>query len=78
MIFLFLDQNICCGYSKEPCQWDGSFGHPKHMLKLMDKKKWLFLRSFCAQKFSLSKPMLSNSNQPAQLHRFARMLKNCI
>ena len=23
-------QNICCGYSKEPSQRDGSFGHPKH------------------------------------------------
>ena len=29
--FLFLNQNICCGYSKEPSQWDGSFEHPKHM-----------------------------------------------
>ena len=26
--FLFLNQNICCGYSKEPSQWDGSFEHP--------------------------------------------------
>ena len=31
----FLNQNICCGYSKEPSQWDGSFEHPKHMFKLM-------------------------------------------
>ena len=29
LIFLFLNQNVCCGYSKE---------HPKHMLKLMGKK----------------------------------------
>ena len=29
--FLFLNQNIFCGYSKEPSQWDGSFEHPKHM-----------------------------------------------
>ena len=28
IIFLFLYQNICCGYSKEPSQWDGSFEHP--------------------------------------------------
>ena len=35
---LFLIQNICCGYSKEPIQWDGSFEHPKHMFKLMGKK----------------------------------------
>ena len=32
MIFLFLNQNICCEYSKELSQWD------KHMLKLMGKK----------------------------------------
>ena len=30
--FLYLNQNICCGYSKEPSQWDGSFEQPKHML----------------------------------------------
>ena len=28
---LFLIQNICCGYSKEPSQGDGSFEHQKHM-----------------------------------------------
>ena len=37
-ILLFLNQNIFCGYSKEPSQWDGSFEHPKNMFKLMDKK----------------------------------------
>ena len=35
LFFLFLNQNICCGYSKEPSQWDGSFENPKHMSKLM-------------------------------------------
>ena len=30
---LFLIQNLRCGYSKEPSQWDGSFEHPKHMFK---------------------------------------------
>ena len=44
LIFLFLNQNICCGYSKEPSQWDGSFEHPKHLLKLMGKKIFTFLR----------------------------------
>ena len=38
LFFLFLNQNICCGYSKEPSHRDGSFEHPKHMFKLMDKK----------------------------------------
>ena len=37
LFFLFLNQNICCGYSKEPCQWDNSFEHPKHVLKLMSR-----------------------------------------
>ena len=44
MIFLFLNQNICCGYSKELSEWDGSFEHPKHMLKIMDKKTFTILR----------------------------------
>ena len=38
LFFLLLNQNICCGYSKEPSQWDGSFEHPEQMFKLMDKK----------------------------------------
>ena len=43
IFFFFLNQNICCGYSKEPSQWDGSFEHPKYMLKLMGKKIFTFL-----------------------------------
>ena len=42
---LFLVQNISCGFSKEPSQRDGSFEHPKHMLKLMGKKIFTILRS---------------------------------
>ena len=43
----FSRKKICCGYSKnrhdetvskEPSRCDGSFEHPKHMFKLMDKK----------------------------------------
>ena len=45
IIFLFLNQNICCGYSKEPSQRDGSFEHPKQMLKLMGKKIFTIIRS---------------------------------
>ena len=41
---LFLIQNICCGYSKEPSQGDGSFEHPQHMFKLMGKKIIKILR----------------------------------
>ena len=48
LIFLFLNQNICCGYSKELSQWDGSYEHPKHMFKVIGKKiltfkRWKFL-----------------------------------
>ena len=35
----FLDQNICCWYSKEPSQLDGSFEHQKHIFRLFDKKR---------------------------------------
>ena len=38
IIFLFLNPNKFCGYSKELSQWDGSFEHPKHMFKLMGKE----------------------------------------
>ena len=37
--FLFYNQNICCEYSKEPFPLDGSFEHPKQMLKLINKNK---------------------------------------
>ena len=45
LIFLFLNQNICCGYSKEPSRWDGSFEHPKQVFKVMDKKMFAILFS---------------------------------
>ena len=38
LFFLSLNQNICCGYSEEPSQWDGSFEHSKHMFNLMGKE----------------------------------------
>ena len=43
-IFLFLNQNKCYGYSKEPSQWDSSFEPPNHMLKLMGMKIFTILR----------------------------------
>ena len=43
LYFFFLNQNICCGCSKEPFQWDRSFEHPKHMFKLINKKIIIFL-----------------------------------
>ena len=40
LIFLFLNQNIRCGYSKEPLKRGGSSESPEHiiMLKLLGKK----------------------------------------
>ena len=43
--YFFLNQNICCGCSKEPSHRYGSFEHLKHMFKLMDKKIFAILRS---------------------------------
>ena len=37
ILFLFLNQNIFCEYSKVSLDSD-SFEHKKHLLKLMDKK----------------------------------------
>ena len=44
IFFLFLKQDIYCGYSKEPSQWGSSFEHLQHMFKLMDKKVFTILR----------------------------------
>ena len=46
--FLFLNQNICCGYPKELSQWYGSVEQQKHMFRLLGKKivailRWKFL-----------------------------------
>ena len=45
LFFLFLNQNICCGYTKEPSQWVGSFEVPKHS-------------QFYAEKICLTGPMV--------------------
>ena len=36
-VFLTLNKNICCEYSKEPSQRDGSFEHTKYMFKQTGK-----------------------------------------
>ena len=66
LIFLFLNQNICCGYSKEPSQWDGSFEHPKHKLKLMGKKIFtILLWNPCSSKLMCEHTSCSYSVQPS-------------
>ena len=44
--FFFLNQNICCGYLKEPSLWHGSFEHPKQILQIMDQKIFTILLQF--------------------------------
>ena len=39
LFFLFLNQNMYCGCSKELSQGYSSFEHPKNMLKLMGNLK---------------------------------------
>ena len=53
LFFSFLNQNICCGYSKEPSQWDCSFEDPKHVLIAWQEKNC----NFCTNKFCLTGPM---------------------
>ena len=45
LFFLFLTQNICGWYSKEPSHWDGSFKHPNHVFYFTGKKLITILRS---------------------------------
>ena len=38
MVFLFLDENICCGYSVEVPQRGASNEYPQHMFSSRNKK----------------------------------------
>ena len=49
IIFVFLNQDICCVYSKEP------FEHPKHTFKHMIKK---IIKNLRSHKFRLSGAMV--------------------
>ena len=56
MIFLFLNQNICCGYSKESSPSRGSFEHPKNTLNLWVGKYLQFtLKIFLLGIYSVKK-----------------------
>ena len=60
LLFLFLNQNICCEYLKGQSQWDGCFEHSKHSLKLIGQKifttlRWHFLfLKICVLLFSMN------------------------
>ena len=54
LTLLFLNQRICCLYSKELSRWDDSFRHHKHMFGVMSKK----LLQFYHQRFCLFGSML--------------------
>ena len=49
---------------KRMVSMDGSFEHPKHMLKLMGKKEFTILRS----KICLSKPVIQYSTFKISMH----------
>ena len=42
ILFLFLDKNICCGYSLEAPCWGASNEYPQHMFSLRNKKDSIF------------------------------------
>ena len=70
--FLFLNENICCGYSLEVPQWGTSNKYPQHMFSLRNKKiiMWIpplicsyvlkFLASMLTTKQELSLLFLSD------------------
>ena len=81
LIFLYFNQNICCGYSKEPSQWDGSFEYPKHTFNLEVKniytnlrfKKCLsgHLRKYCKKNIRLAcKSNYYNKETTTETYRF--------
>ena len=47
ILFLFLNQNVCYGYSKETSQRDGSIEHSKHVFKLLGTKIITLRSKFC-------------------------------
>ena len=77
--FLFLNQDICCGCSKDLSQWDCSFEHPKHMFKLM-KIITIFCKKIFYDKFAPRHKSSSNvvcatskgSDQSANMCRLIR------
>ena len=75
LIFFFLNQNICGGYSKEPSQLDGSFEHPKHMLKLMNNNIQNFAQKCCSQ-FNISCDCTTNSYFSLKMEEVANTMVN--
>ena len=53
IFILYLNQNICCGYSKEPSQRDGYIELPKYMFKLMSME----INTILPSTFYLTEPM---------------------
>ena len=66
----FLIQNIWCGYSEEPSQWDGPLEQSNHMFKLMGKKIIKSLRNIISLSGSMnSSTSVQNMKKP--FHDFA-------
>ena len=67
IFFVFLNLIICCWYSKEPSQWDGSFQYQKQMFKWRDEKiftifcsKILFICTFMYGPRHSTKPVFGS------------------
>ena len=59
LFFLFLNQNICCGYSKNHLNETVLLSTQKHMFKLMDKKiiailRWKYLLNWPYDPYSIA------------------------
>ena len=78
---------MCCGYAKEPSHLDGSFEHPKHMFKLMDKKlianskniNFIYNRLFCCNHTCYSVGMVavtSESHNVTSASRYQKQILN--
>ena len=86
--FLFFNQNICCGYSKEPSRWDSSFEHPQHKvrryLQFFRFKFFIYLNLWRTKRAKWSSPwncILSRSIETARWrnnHSALTLGKQCL
>ena len=62
LFFLFLNQNICCGYSKGLFQWDGSFEYHSTCFNWWIKKETQFYTKIIFAFLDLQKDALKSTN----------------
>ena len=74
IIFLFHNQSICFGYSKEPSQCNGSYEHPKHMSKITEKKVFTI---FTLKNFVYQSLWMAHGRQVTLFCFLSFYAKNC-